>query len=222
MKAPYQHKWIDGSVMDMPVGKVVCVGRNYAEHARELGNEVPAEPVLFMKPASALCHLEAPLAIPRDRGAVHHEVEMVVLIGAPLCKASDDEAKAAIAAYGIGLDLTLRDVQDGLKEKGLPWEKAKAFDGSAPVSGLIDARGVSTRQNLDVMLDVNGEMRQYGHTGQMLFPVFQLVAEISRHFTLMPGDLVFTGTPKGVGPLQVGDRLAIRLGNFLVTRTEVV
>lgn len=218
----YQHKWIDGSLMDFPVGKAVCVGRNYAEHARELGNEVPTEPVLFIKPATALCHLDAPLVIPRDQGEVHHEVEMVVLIGKTLRHASAEDAHAGIAAYGIGLDLTLRDVQSRLKEKGLPWEKAKAFDGSAPVSGLIDARGVSTRQHLDVMLEVNGEVRQYGHTGQMLFPVFPLVAEISRHFTLMPGDLVFTGTPKGVGPMQVGDRLAARLGNFLVTRTDVV
>lgn len=217
----YQHKWIDGSPVDLPVGKVVCVGRNYAEHARELGNEVPTEPVLFMKPATALCSLDAPVVIPRGQGAVHHEVEMVVLIGAPLRDASEEDAKKAIVGYGIGLDLTLRDVQDRLKAGGLPWERAKAFDGSAPVSGMIDARGVSTRQNLDVMLDVNDAVRQYGHTGQMLFPTFPLVAEISRHFTLMPGDLVFTGTPKGVGPLEVGDRLAIRLGNFLVTRTEV-
>lgn len=217
----YQHKWIDGSPVDLPVGKVVCVGRNYAEHARELGNEVPTEPVLFMKPATALCSLDAPVVIPQGQGAVHHEVEMVVLIGAPLRDASEEDAKKAIVGYGIGLDLTLRDVQDRLKAGGLPWERAKAFDGSAPVSGMIDARGVSTRQNLDVMLDVNDAVRQYGHTGQMLFPTFPLVAEISRHFTLMPGDLVFTGTPKGVGPLEVGDRLAIRLGNFLVTRTEV-
>lgn len=217
----YQHKWIDGSPVDLPVGKVVCVGRNYAEHARELGNEVPTEPVLFMKPATALCSLDAPVVIPQGQGTVHHEVEMVVLIGAPLRDASEEDAKKAIVGYGIGLDLTLRDVQDRLKAGGLPWERAKAFDGSAPVSGMIDARGVSTRQNLDVMLDVNDAVRQYGHTGQMLFPTFPLVAEISRHFTLMPGDLVFTGTPKGVGPLEVGDRLAIRLGNFLVIRTEV-
>ncbi|MBZ2189150.1 fumarylacetoacetate hydrolase family protein [Alcanivorax sp. JB21] len=218
----YAHKWIDGSPIDLPAGKVVCVGRNYAEHASELGNAVPTEPVLFMKPATALCHLDGPLHIPADRGAVHHEVEMVVLIGAPLRNADVEEAKTAVMAYGVGLDLTLRDVQDELKAQRLPWEKAKAFDGSAPVSGLIEARGVSTRQNLDVLLEVNDAVRQYGHTGQMLFPLFPLVAEISRHFTLLPGDLVFTGTPKGVGPLHAGDRLAARLGNFLMVRTEVL
>lgn len=218
----YQHTWIDGAPVDLPVGKVVCVGRNYADHARELGNEVPAEPVLFMKPATALCHLDAPIQMPEGCGAVHHEVEMAVLIGAALTHASVDEAREAVVAYGIGLDLTLRDVQDQLKAKGLPWEKAKAFDGSAPMSGWIAARGVSTRQNLDVLLEVNDTVRQYGHTGQMLFPVFPLVAEISRHFTLLPGDMVLTGTPKGVGPLHSGDRLAARLGNFLMVRTEVL
>ena len=122
----YRHKWIDGSEIELPVGKAVCVGRNYAEHARELGNEVPAEPLLFIKPATALCDLNKPLLVPQDRGAVHHEIEIVVLIGAPLANASADEAHAAIVGYGVGLDLTLRDLQDALKEKSQPWEKAKA------------------------------------------------------------------------------------------------
>ncbi|WP_238582919.1 fumarylacetoacetate hydrolase family protein [Isoalcanivorax pacificus] len=217
----YVHKWIDGSEIGLPVGKAVCVGRNYAEHARELGNEVPTEPLLFIKPATALCDLNEPLVLPQDRGAVHHEVEIVVLIGAPLTRASVDEAHAAIAGYGVGLDLTLRDVQNALKEKAQPWEKAKAFDGAAPVSGFVEARGVSTRQNLSIMLEVNDDVRQHGHSGQMLFPIFPLVAEISRHFTLLPGDLVYTGTPAGVGPLASGDRLVVKLGNFLAVRTSV-
>lgn len=217
----YQHKWIDGSAVELPVGKVVCVGRNYAEHARELGNEVPAEPLLFIKPATALCDLNAPVVLPHGRGEVHHEVEIVVLIGAPLTDATPQEAQAAIAGYAVGLDLTLRELQSRLKERGEPWEKAKSFDGAAPVSGFVDARGVSTRQNLAVSLEVNDEVRQHGHSGQMLFPIFPLVAEISRHFTLLPGDVVYTGTPAGVGPLASGDQLVAKLGNFLALRTSV-
>ncbi|MBM1142406.1 fumarylacetoacetate hydrolase family protein [Alcanivorax sp. ZXX171] len=216
MSEAYLHRWIDGSAMDRPVGKIVCVGRNYADHARELGNEVPSQPLLFMKGANALCSLHEPLVLPEGQGEVHHEVEMVVMIGKRLRGETDLETiRYSIAAYGIGLDLTLRDVQARLKEKGQPWERAKAFDGAAPVSGFVDARGISVRQNLEVSLEINGETRQHGHTGQMLFPTFELLADINRVFTLEPGDLVFTGTPAGVGPLVSGDRFTARLGNIL-------
>lgn len=216
MSETYLHRWIDGSEMDLPVGKVVCVGRNYAEHARELGNEVPSEPLLFMKGANALCSLHEPLSLPKGQGEVHHEVEMVVMIGKRLCGETDlEKIRYSIAAYGVGLDLTLRDVQSRLKEKGQPWERAKAFDGAAPVSGFVDARGVSVRQNLEVSLEINGDTRQHGHTGQMLFPTFELLADINQVFTLEPGDLVFTGTPAGVGPLNSGDTFTARLGNIL-------
>ncbi|MEY1662854.1 fumarylacetoacetate hydrolase family protein [Isoalcanivorax beigongshangi] len=217
----YQHHWMDGTPIDLPLGKAVCVGRNYAEHARELGNEVPEQPLLFMKPSTALCDLAAPLVLPKDQGEVHHEVEIVVLIGETLRNANAEQAHAAIVGYGIGLDLTLRDVQSELKAKGQPWEKAKAFDGSAALSGFVYAPGVSTRQNLSLFLEVNDSLRQQGHTGQMLFPIFPLVAEISRHFTLLPGDVVFTGTPAGVGPLVAGDRFSARLGNFMVVNGQV-
>ncbi|HCE39954.1 MAG: isomerase/hydrolase [Alcanivorax sp.] len=216
MSEAYLHRWIDGSAMDRPVGKIVCVGRNYADHARELGNEVPSQPLLFMKGANALCSLHEPLVLPEGQGEVHHEVEMVVMIGKRLRGETDLETiRYSIAAYGIGLDLTLRDVQARLKEKGQPWERAKAFDGAAPVSGFVDARGISVRQNLEVSLEINGETRQHGHTGQMLFPTFELLADINRVFTLEPGDLVFTGTPAGVGPLMGGDTFTARLGNIL-------
>ena len=222
MRPPYQHRWIDGSPMDMPLGKSVCVGRNYAEHARELGNEVPSEPLLFMKPASALCSLHEPLLLPQGQGEVHHEVEMVVMIGERLSGETDLETiRYAIKGYGIGLDLTLREVQSRLKEKGQPWERAKAFDGSAPVSGFVEARGVSVRQSLAVSLEVNGASRQHGYTADMLFPTFELIAIINGIFTLEPGDLIFTGTPAGVGPLAPGDTLTARLGNIVQVFTEV-
>ncbi len=217
----YQHRWMDGTPVALPVGKAVCVGRNYAAHARELGNDVPAEPLLFMKPASAFCHLDQPLQLPRDQGEVHHEVEVVVLIDGPLKDAGTEDARRAIAGYGIGLDLTLREVQNRLKEKGHPWERAKAFDGAAPMSGFIDAKDVPDDRPLELSLAVNGTVRQQGHTGLMLFPVFELVAHISQHFTLAPGDVVFTGTPAGVGPLAAGDKLLAKLGDILAVRSSV-
>lgn len=217
----YRHRWIDGSDIDLPVGKAVCVGRNYAEHARELGNAVPAEPLLFMKPASAMVGLDAPLSLPADQGEVHHEIEMAVLVGERLRRADPDTCRQGIRGYGLGLDLTLRDVQNRLKEQGHPWEKAKAFDGALPLSGFVDARGISIRQTLDVTLFINDAVRQHGHTGQMLVPTFELVSLISHHFTLEPGDLVLTGTPSGVGPLRSGDQLFMRLGNVLTARASI-
>jgi 2-keto-4-pentenoate hydratase/2-oxohepta-3-ene-1,7-dioic acid hydratase in catechol pathway len=221
MSNHYQHHWMDGTPVDLPVGKAVCVGRNYAAHARELGNDVPSEPLLFMKPSSAFCRLEEPLILPQGLGEVHHEVEMVTLIGKCLHNADEEEVRFGIEGYGIGLDLTLREVQNKLKEKGHPWERAKSFDGAAPLSGFIDARGVSVKQQLKLSLAIDGEIRQSGHTGLMLFPTFKLIAHISRYFTLEPGDVVFTGTPAGVGPLVSEDQLEMKLGNILIINTSV-
>lgn len=217
----YEHRWMNGEPIALPVGKAVCVGRNYAAHAQELGNEVPEEPLLFMKPRTALRHLEAPIVLPQGQGAVHHEVEITVLIGKPLVRANEEEVREAVAGYGVGLDLTLRDVQETLKAKGQPWERAKAFDGAGLLSHWVEARGISTRQHIAIGLEVNGSLRQEGHSGQMLFPIAPLIAEISQHFTLEPGDVVFTGTPEGVGPLAAKDKLAVRFGNFFIATTEV-
>lgn len=217
----YEHRWMNGEPVALPVGKAVCVGRNYAAHAQELGNDVPTEPLLFMKPSTALRPLEQPIVLPEGQGEVHHEVEITVLIGQPLTNATAEEVRAGVAAYGVGLDLTLRDVQNQLKTKGHPWERAKAFDGAGLLSQWVEARGISTRQHIAIGLEVNGKLRQEGHSGQMLFAIAPLVAEISRHFTLLPGDVVFTGTPEGVGPLASGDELAVRFGNFFITTTKV-
>ncbi len=211
----YQHLWIDNTPVDLPVGKVVCVGRNYAEHARELGNEVPDSPILFMKPATALAPFNDHIVIPTDQGEVHHEIEIAVLVREPLHQATAREVQYSLAGYALALDLTLRDVQNALKEKGQPWERAKAFDGACPISGFVDARGISVRQPLELSLRINGDVRQQGSTAQMLFPIFELVAHISNTFTLNPGDVVLTGTPAGVGPLQPGDQLEARMGNLL-------
>lgn len=217
----YTHQWINGEPVDLPVGKAVCVGRNYAEHAKELGNAVPETPLLFIKPATALRALANNIVLPENLGEVHHEIEITVLIGSHLKNATEEQAKAAIYGYGVGLDLTLRDVQNELKAKGCPWERAKAFDGSGMLSQWVEARGISTRQHIAIGLEVNGELRQEGHSGQMLFPIPALLAEISQCFTLEPGDLVFTGTPSGVAALHRGDELALRLGNFFIATTQV-
>jgi len=193
------------------LGKIVCVGRNYAAHAAELNNPLPSEPLLFIKPANTVVPLAQPFAIPGDQGAVHHELELAILIGKPLRAAQPEEILPAIAGIGLALDLTLRDVQDRLKREGHPWERAKAFDGSYPVSNFISPQGHDP-QNLTLQLWRNGQLQQDGHTSQMLFPVIPLIVEISRIFSLVPGDIVSTGTPAGVGPLQPGDHLFATLG----------
>lgn len=219
----YAHRYADDSACTLPVGKVVCVGRNYAEHAKELNNPVPAEPILFIKPRTAIVPMQAPVAVPRDQGACHFETEMAVLIGAPLKNATAAQVRAAIAGLGLGLDLTLREVQDGLKAKGLPWEKAKAFDGACPLSAFVKPEKVADLADVRVRLVVNGEPRQDGNTADMLTPVLPLIAYMSTYFTLEPGDVVMTGTPKGVGPLNAGDALRVVLGeNLLIVETKAV
>ena len=193
------------------LGKIVCVGRNYAAHAAELNNPIPAEPLLFIKPASAAADLHQPLHLPGGRGAVHHELELAVLIGAPLRDADARAARAAIAGIGLGIDLTLRDVQDKLKREGQPWERAKAFDGAYPLSEFIGLEA-NDLQNLTLQLWRNGDLQQRGNTRDMLFSVCALIAEISRNFSLQAGDIVSTGTPAGVGPLHSGDSLIATLG----------
>lgn len=219
----YAHRYADDSACTLPVGKVVCVGRNYAEHAKELNNPVPAEPILFIKPRTAVAPMRESVAVPRGQGACHFETEMAVLIGAPLKNASAAQVRAAIAGLGLGLDLTLREVQDGLKAKGLPWEKAKAFDGACPLSAFVKPEKVADLADVRIRLVVNGEPRQDGNTADMLTPVLPLIAYMSTYFTLEPGDVVMTGTPKGVGPLNAGDALRVVLGeDLLIVETKAV
>lgn len=217
----YQHRFVDGAPCALPVGKVVCVGRNYAEHAKELNNPVPAEPILFIKPRTAVVAMESPVHVPRGHGACHFETELAVLVGAPLKDADEARVRAAVAGIGLALDLTLRELQDGLKAKGLPWEKAKAFDGACPLSAFVAPAAVPDLADVRIRLLVNGEARQDGNSADMLTPVLPLLAYMSRYFTLEPGDVVLTGTPKGVGPLTAGDRLRVVLGdNLLVVDTS--
>lgn len=219
---PYQHQWKEPNDKSLPTGKVVCVGRNYADHAEELNNPIPTEPVLFIKPASSVSALSEPVLLPQKFGEIHYEAELAVLIGATLTDASEAQAEAAICGLGLGLDLTRRDVQSTLKEKRLPWELAKAFDGSCVLSPFVLPEFDLT--DLHYELAVNGDVRQKGQTRQMLNPVLALVSHISQTFTLHPGDVVLTGTPKGVGQLHDGDELTLKLEHHLlgVTRCQSV
>lgn len=209
----YQHQWQNGTPVDLPVGKVVCVGRNYAAHAKELGNAVPEAPILFLKPATALVPLEPAFAIPSGRGSCHHETEISLLIGSTLTgQVSEAEARAAIAGMTLGLDLTLRDVQNQLKQQGHPWEVAKAFDGAAPMGSFAPLPATTDLSDLSFTLTVNGALRQQGHSADMITGVVALLQFIATIFTLQPGDVVMTGTPEGVAALNAGDELVLASG----------
>lgn len=216
-----QHRFVDGRSFAAAPGKIVCVGRNYAAHAKELNNPIPEQPILFIKPASALADLSQPLQIPADRGECHHELELALLIGAELSQAKPADCLNAVAGYGLALDLTLRELQAELKAKGHPWERAKAFDGACPLSAFIPATEVDDWRQLHLQLQRNGQLQQSGQCADMLFPIEQLLSEISQSFRLQAGDVVLTGTPAGVGPLQRGDTLHCELPGRLEVTTRV-
>ena len=217
----YQHRLLDGTSFDLPLGKVVCVGRNYLDHIHELGNEVPAQSILFIKPSTAVCDMQQKLTIPNGQGECHNELELAFLISSELSKASIQEAQQAIAGVGLGLDLTLREQQNKLKSLGHPWERAKAFDGSCPLSPFIAWSTVQTEVSFSFKLFINGEERQHGDSQLMMKPAFELISEISQHFTLQAGDVVLTGTPKGVGPLNHSDEVKAVFEQYFEISTQV-
>ena len=194
-------------------GSVYCIGRNYAAHAAELNNPVPKSPLVFLKPASSLLQSGGTVYLPESSQDVHHEVEVVVLIGESGKAIGVDDAPNYIAGVGVGVDMTARDIQSRAKEKGHPWSIAKGFDGFAPLSRMADPEMVGDLGNLALQLTVNGEVRQSGTTANMLWPIANLISYLSSIFTLYPGDLVFTGTPEGVGPVKSGDQLQAVLGD---------
>ncbi|MDF1551828.1 MAG: fumarylacetoacetate hydrolase family protein [Deferrisomatales bacterium] len=203
--------------------RVFCIGRNYAAHIAEMGVLDDGECVVFLKPSTSLVPWGGAVRLPRGVGAVHHELELVVALGAGGRAVPRGRARDLVCAATLGLDLTLRDVQDGLKARGRPWELAKAFDASAPLgqwcdaqggasaagaggAGAADARGLDLGA-VELSCRVNGTLRQQGSSAQMLFPVERVIEILSRTWELLPGDLIFTGTPSGVGPLAPGDEL---------------
>lgn len=208
----YQHQYVDGTRIHFPIGKVVCIGRNYAEHAKELDNPVPSEPLLFIKPGSCVVSIEDGFSIPTERGAVHYEAEIAVLIGKPLStKPSQEEVLDAISGFAPALDLTLRDVQAKLKEKGLPWEIAKSFDGACVLAPFVLGSTFPDLTDIGIRLTINGEVRQDGNSAIMLNPIVPMIQHMAACFSLQAGDVILTGTPVGVGPLNVGDELVLEL-----------
>ena len=198
--------------------KIICIGRNYADHARELGNQVPAEPVVFLKPQSAILSHKHPFYIPEWTQDVHHEIELVVKINRLGKTISESHASRYYDEVGLGIDFTARDIQTQLKAKGHPWERAKAFDGSAVVGQFMKLTDLGKEvQDLQFQLTNRGQVVQEGHTKDMLFSVNRLISEVSKFMTLKVGDLLFTGTPAGVAAVRPQDRLVGTLeGNDLL------
>ena len=206
-----------------PVRRVFCIGRNYAEHAREMGAAVDASaPMFFCKPADAVVTDGADVPYPQATSDLHHEVEMVVALQAGGTDLDASRAAAAILAYGVGLDLTRRDLQAVFKAKGHPWDVAKAFDHSAPVSALRLASEVSPDVDTLITLHVNDTLRQEGHLGEMVHGVADIIVALSKLFELKSGDLIFTGTPAGVAALQRGDRFHAELHGIAVLDGRIV
>ena len=201
--------------------KIICIGRNYVDHIRELNNAVPASPVFFLKPDSALLIRNRPFYYPSFSSEIHYEVELVLKI----CKVGKNIQKKFADTYfdeiGIGLDMTARDLQDSAKQKGLPWTIAKGFDQSAPIGGFLPKENFSDLTDIGFHLDLNGKTVQTGNSGLMIYPFDDIIAYISKFMTLRTGDYIFTGTPAGVGPVKVGDRLEAYIGDVKLLGCEI-
>ena len=205
----------------LPIGKILCIGRNYSEHIKELGNANPEAPVIFIKPASSVIAEGEAIVIPSYSHDCHHEAELALLIGRRGKDIPVNRAMEHIAGYGVGIDLTLRDVQRELKEKGLPWEIAKGFDTACPLSDFVEASDVADPQNLQIRLTVNGGIRQDGNTSGMIHRIPAIISHMSGSFTLDPGDVILTGTPAGVSRIVPGDRLVAEIPGVATLRVSV-
>lgn len=206
----------------VPIGKIVCVGRNYAEHARELGNEVPDFPLIFLKPASNVIFSGEPVIHPTYSNDLHHEVELVLYIGADVKNADDQSASEAIAGYTVGLDMTLRDLQSQFKKKGEPWTLSKCFDTAAVLSEVVLKKDYYLNGNEKISLSVNGVEKQNSQVKNMIFSPVEIVKYISARMKLEKGDLVFTGTPEGVGRVVPGDSIEASIENIASLSTKVI
>jgi 2-keto-4-pentenoate hydratase/2-oxohepta-3-ene-1,7-dioic acid hydratase in catechol pathway len=202
---------------NLEIDNIYCIGRNYVEHARELDNEPPSQPLVFLKPSSSIMFDGGKIQLPSQSNNVHHEVELVAAIGKGGKNIPREKALEHVAGYAIGIDITARDIQQQAKDNAHPWTVAKGFDTFAPLSSLVEKDHIEDPQNLDLQITVNGEIRQSDNTGLMIFPVDELVHYLSTIFTLQPGDLIFTGTPKGVSPIKSGDQIEASLNGGLAT-----
>ncbi len=214
---------IVGHSKQFPVHRIYCVGRNYADHAREMGADPSRErPFFFTKPADALLTNNAAIPYPPLTSDLHHEVELVVALNEGGKNLSLDQAKTTIYGYAVGIDLTRRDLQAAAKAKGHPWDAAKAFDGSAPISAITPATQWQPVDTTALSLTVNGKLRQQGSVKQMIWAIDEVISALSRLFTLAPGDLIFTGTPAGVSALNPGDTLSASIDGLPTLTTQIV
>ncbi len=204
------------------VGKVLCIGRNYAKHAAEMNAAVPAQPIIFLKPSTALIRSDEAIRLPSMTSNVHHEVELVAMIGLGGRDIPPQRSLDHVTAYAIGLDMTARDLQSEAKRKGKPWSVAKGFDTFAPLGELVPADKIGNPQELTLSLKVNGTVKQHGTAQDMIFPVAHLVSYCSKIFTLEHGDLLYTGTPEGVGPVVQGDRLEATCSRLPSLKVRVI
>lgn len=214
---------VQGSGARFPVRRIFCVGRNYADHVREMGNDPRSEPpIFFSKPADAVVENGAAIPYPQDTANLHHEVELVLAIGRAGEGIAVERALEHVWGYGVGVDLTRRDRQAEAKKAGAPWDAAKAFDASAPTGALLAAADAGAMTRGRIWLSVNGETRQDADLEQMIWSVPEIIAALSRSWALAAGDLVFTGTPAGVGPLVAGDAVACGVDGLPELRFSVV
>ncbi len=207
------------------VPKIICVGSNYGEHIREMKGSFekpdPSEPVLFLKPSSAILHDKGTVIRPAYSLEMHHEAECVIVIGKPGKYISPEKAEDHILGYTIGLDMTLRDLQKRAKQRGEPWAAAKGFDTSAVIGEMVLKNDVLSPGQMDLRLWVNGQLKQQANTSDMIFGIKDIIAIVSKYFCLQRGDLIFTGTPSGVGPVMKGDRIKASLDRFVTVEVSV-
>eukprot|EP01118_Nematostelium_gracile_P007577 TRINITY_DN2478_c0_g1_i1.p1 TRINITY_DN2478_c0_g1~~TRINITY_DN2478_c0_g1_i1.p1 ORF type:complete len:241 (-),score=84.30 TRINITY_DN2478_c0_g1_i1:41-709(-) len=200
--------------------KIAAIGRNYSDHAKELGNAVPTSPFFFLKPSTSLLRPGSPIVVPEGM-EVHHEVELALIIGRKGKNIQQSQAFDYIAGYSLGIDLTARDLQQKAKEKGLPWSSAKGMDTFCPIGDFIPKERIQDPQNVDLWLKIDGAIKQQGNTNQMIFKIPRLIEHVSNVMTLEEGDIILTGTPSGVGPIKPGQVVEVGLGDIYKMKFDV-
>lgn len=205
--------------LDIPIRTIYCIGRNYAQHAKEMGSPIPKMPLVFLKPLGSICYSDSTVSLPTQTNDVHFEGEIVIAISKSGKNIPHDSVQDHIAGYGVGIDFTARDIQSIAKKQGHPWSIAKGFDDFAPISEFIIASEIEDENDMDIKLFQNGFVKQHGNTSEMIFPIKNLITFLSQIYTLYPGDLIFTGTPEGVGPVKSGDKLEVLLNNGIKSLT---
>lgn len=206
---------------ELKPSKIIGIGLNYGKHIEEMKSQRQQEPVIFLKANNAIHDISTAIPIPQGRGAVHHEIELAVCIGREGVNIAQDKVDDYILGYALALDLTLRDKQLKFKKSGLPWALAKGFDAACPVSVFVDKESLTSTKNLQLLLEINDIVRQDGNTAEMLFSIPEIISFVSHYYTLLPGDVILTGTPSGVGPLNVGDTLKASISGIASIETKI-